>query len=471
MTVFPEISRRPHDKYHNLDDDAMVKNIFNSGKNKEAVGMKIPSWMIMHEMKLMNHCRMYVAVFGVDVSMTQSQPIESTQRTHRTTSSPMSPNPKTNEGESSAPRKSTIIRLHIPPRRLERLTPPTPIPTTANADDIILQDTIQLSLVEQKKGTKNVENVKDDSSTFRQDDTKNIPGTRPFAIRLRDQDDPRDDTHPEGENSVNRQKTFRHRIFMFGESSPRQDFESEPGPSTSGNHEQLDDFDFWTNSYATDDDEIPTEKVSQELVDEMSHTVDETKLCKVVDEMLRQRCTVGDEHQYHVDQMQNFMKNDIVWESRKEILISPHPQNPTPVVQSCQRDPKAHALSAIFPDDDIEERTSRWVEDYAETGLLLSLSVFIKSTVIWERVHDFQLGVESYQQKNNEKEKRVMKHQEIHKFCDATLKRVLEGLKSNNSDVKHGYVTPSLSKEDVEYLQLFEEDIEETLKHQDQMRW
>nr|GEZ85422.1 reverse transcriptase domain-containing protein [Tanacetum cinerariifolium] len=72
--------------------------------------------------------------------------------------------------------------------------------------------------------------------------------------------------------------------------------------------------------------------------------------------------------------------------------------------------------------------------------------------------------------KNNKKEKRVMRHQEIHKFCDATLKRVLEGLTSYNNDVKHDYVTPSLSKEDAEYLQLFEEEIKERLKYHDQMR-
>ncbi|GJT06483.1 hypothetical protein Tco_0840945 [Tanacetum coccineum] len=203
---------------------------------------------------------------------------------------------------------------------------------------------------------------------------------------------------------------------------------------------------------------------------------------------------------------------------------------PTLVVQSCQRDPKAPALSLVnqyllylkkgntgpkkialslqkfpavrFPDNDIEERTSRWVDDYVGTGLLWSLSVFIKSTVIWERVHDFQLGVESYQlqvnltaptitfpdiekykvfsnvskplygiiYKNNKKEKRVMRHQEVHTFCDATLKRVLEGLKSYNNDVKYGYVTHNLSKEDVEYLQLFAEEIEERLKYHDQVR-
>nr|GEU48467.1 hypothetical protein [Tanacetum cinerariifolium] len=50
------------------------------------------------------------------------------------------------------------------------------------------------------------------------------------------------------------------------------------------------------------------------------------------------------------------------------------------------------------------------------------------------------------------KEKRVMRHQEVYNFCDATLKRVLERLKSYNNDVKYGYVTHNLSKEDVEYL-------------------
>ncbi|GJZ12539.1 hypothetical protein Tco_0547769 [Tanacetum coccineum] len=286
--------------------------------------------------------------------------------------------------------------------------------------------------------------------------------------------------------------------------------------------------------------------------------------------------------------MQNFVKNDIVLESRKEILVSPHPKKSTLVVQSCQRNLKSPALSLVnhdllylkkgstgpdkimmslhkfpavrFLDDDIEERTSRWiiqiiktywehglehkfvteiiarrangsiisiteldyknlnkndnedmfllivnnkVPEYAETGLSWSISVFIRSTVIWERVYDFQLAVESYQQKvnlttpkitfpeiekykmffimiepvygiiykNNKKEKRVMSHQEVHKFCDATLKRVLEGLKSYNNDVKYGYAKTNLTKEDVEYLQLFEEEIKERLKHHEQMRW
>ncbi|GJY46366.1 ribonuclease H-like domain-containing protein [Tanacetum coccineum] len=72
--------------------------------------------------------------------------------------------------------------------------------------------------------------------------------------------------------------------------------------------------------------------------------------------------------------------------------------------------------------------------------------------------------------KNSKKEKRVMRHSEIHKFCDATLNRVLEGLKSYNNDVKYGYVQKDLTKEEAEYLKLFEEEIEERLKHRRQMR-
>nr|GEZ52397.1 hypothetical protein [Tanacetum cinerariifolium] len=216
-------------------------------------------------------------------------------------------------------------------------------------------------------------------------------------------------------NSVKRQKTSEYEAYVSGESSSGQDNEKDQ-----------------------DDDEIPTKQVSQDIMEE-------------------------------------------------ETLVSPHPQKTTLLVLSCQRDPEALALSlinqdllylkkgssgpekivlslhkfpaVIFNDDDIKERTSRWVNkcvkkfnpyarygvehwknphakifyirkqkkpekpkenlnkndiedmyllimngkvpDYAEIRLLWSLSVFIRSLVIWERVHDFQLEIESYQQKVN----------------------------------------------------------------------
>ncbi|GJS23787.1 hypothetical protein Tco_0452419 [Tanacetum coccineum] len=87
--------------------------------------------------------------------------------------------------------------------------------------------------------------------------------------------------------------------------------ENEQGLSTSGNQEQEDDYDFWTRSYASDDDEIPTKQMSQDIMEEVSLTIDEAKLKKMVDEMLRQRCTSGDEHQYHIVRWKHFLKKVI----------------------------------------------------------------------------------------------------------------------------------------------------------------
>ncbi|GJV53546.1 hypothetical protein Tco_1449287 [Tanacetum coccineum] len=99
--------------------------------------------------------------------------------------------------------------------------------------------------------------------------------------------------------------------------------------------------------------------------------------------------------------------------------------------------------------------------NYRETKLMNSLITFIRSRVIWERVYDFQLGIESYQIKvnltaptliflgieahepyfiidkpstgliylNSKDEKRVMYLTEIVKFCDATLEKVLNEVK------------------------------------------
>nr|GEV41478.1 hypothetical protein [Tanacetum cinerariifolium] len=612
ITNFIEISRRARDKYHNLKNDDIMKNIFNSGRYKDKVGMKIPDWMISEAMKHTEHYWMYAEVFGINVPLTQSQPTESTQGTYRTPSAP----------------------------RSTHLTPPTTVPTVDKADEMILQDTLHVSLAEHKsreeqearenvelvnehlafveieKVVEGQENVIDDSSISKNDE-HNSPGTRleprsdkespkveftdvvipvnvneeeeeithevarfmprksfatlashlqevmvdslPIMVekhvkeqvqkQVPEQDDPHDDAHPEGKNSAKRQKTSEYEAYVSRESSSGQDNKKEKGPSTLGNQVQVDDYDFWIESYASDDDEIPT---------------------------------------------------------KKEILVSPHPRKTTTLVQSCQRDPEAPVLSlinqdllylkkgssgpekivlslhkfsaVIFNDSDIEERTFRcvnkykepgkpkeviysnskiiqviktyWelghehkfiieivarranecivsiiepdfmnlnkndikdmyllimnvkVPDYVETWLLWSLLVFIRSLVIWERVHDFQLGIKSYQQnvnltaltisflgieehemfsiiyepvygiiyKNSKKEERAMRHTEIHKFCDATLNRVLEGLKRYNNDVKYGYIQKDLTKDEAEYLKLFEEEIEVRLKYRRQMR-
>ncbi|GJY19624.1 retrovirus-related pol polyprotein from transposon TNT 1-94, partial [Tanacetum coccineum] len=147
------------------------------GKHKDEVGMKILSWMIIDEMKLTENYQLYATVFGVDVPMTQSQPIKSTQGTHRITSALRSPNLDTNEGESSAPRKSTIIRLHTIQLSLAEQKSRNELEAKQNVQKVeehLIAEEIE-KLVE---GAENVENVKVDSSNLRQYDTQTVPGTR-----------------------------------------------------------------------------------------------------------------------------------------------------------------------------------------------------------------------------------------------------------------------------------------------------
>nr|GEX85291.1 hypothetical protein [Tanacetum cinerariifolium] len=135
------------------------------------------------------------------------------------------------------------------------------------------------------KGTENLENVKVDISRLRQNENQNDLDTR-LEPKSNKESSKVEITVVVQPVNVNKEE----------EESAEDDYElklREKGsiytsPSTLGNQEQLDDFDFWTDSYATDDDELPTEKVSQELVEEMSQTIDEAKLRNVVNEMLRQ---------------------------------------------------------------------------------------------------------------------------------------------------------------------------------------
>ncbi|GJU06583.1 hypothetical protein Tco_1123013 [Tanacetum coccineum] len=230
------------------------------------------------------------------------------------------------------------ISRRVRDRRSTRLTPPALMPTIDKADEMILKDTLQ-KMREEEEITDEVYELKQREKWKIVEDSRGISFPTPIRsprihtdlvssntensriygtahtiellsliIRPRDQDDPHDDAHPEGENSAKWQKTFEYETHVTGESS---------------------------------------------------------------------------------GQIKNFLKSAIVWESRKEILASPHPQKTTPLVQSCQRDPEAPALSLInqdllylkkgssgpkkivlslhmfpaiiFNDVDIEERTSRWV--------------------------------------------------------------------------------------------------------------
>ncbi|GJU72040.1 ribonuclease H-like domain-containing protein, partial [Tanacetum coccineum] len=203
-----------------------------------------------------------------------------------------------------------------------------------------------------------------------------------------------------------------------------------------------------------------------------------------------------EEYAYHLEQTTNFIENQIFWESRQEdirrrvprplVFFGPQrntnePPRITEVVRITTDQP--HGLDFMeqiivmrendrpnsFSEANFKYLNKNDIEDlyylcrnkkvnYRETKLMNSLITFIRRRVIWERVHDFQLGIKSYQIKinliaptltfpgieahepylivdkpftgliylNNKDEKRVMYLTEIVKFCDATLEKVLK---------------------------------------------
>ncbi|GJU23673.1 hypothetical protein Tco_1157015 [Tanacetum coccineum] len=637
--LIPEISRRVRDKYHNLEHYEVVKIIFNSGKNKAGVGMKIPSWMISDEMKLTENYRMYAEVFGVDVPTTQSQPIESTQGTHRTTSAPSYTqksrddleahqnvekvkehlvaeeiekmvegtesedadevdnsilNSQNDPGTRLDPRsykkspeveKTAVVQLvniieeedksaeddyelrrRVKGKNVEesRNTPsPTPIRSPRIHSTLISSDTKKLQeltvtdptplystpsssssklstskcllslfkpetgqvmeeslpnmvddrvkeltktqvpihvaeglIMERKQNQADVAKMiadvdssvrnymsghilhvhptqasqastqeqqyqlyltMKDNPQLQHDDLRiwlalkiklkgltasNTP-CRSSAIRPRDQDDPHDDAHLEGENSAKRQKTSEHGTYVFGESSSGQTNESEPGPSTSGNQEQLDVFYFWMDKYATNDDELLAEKNPHVKIfyikrqKEPGKPKEEVYSNSKIVQVIKTTCELGHEHK--------FVTKIIARRANGSIMSITEPDYKN-LNKNDIEDMYLLCINGKLGVESYQQKVNLTVPTITFSGIEKKKMFSIINEPIYGIIY-----------KNNKKEKKVMGHQEIHKFCDATLKRVLEGLKSYNNDVKHGYVTPSLSKEDAEYLQLFEE--------------
>ncbi|GJT86127.1 hypothetical protein Tco_1067844 [Tanacetum coccineum] len=760
MTNFPEISRRVRDRYHNLKDDDIMKNIFNSGRHKDRVGMKIPDWMISEEMKHTEHYRMYAEVFGIDVPLTQSV---------------------------KCSKMINCDSFSYSSKRSTRLTPLAPVLTVDKADEMILQDTLQVSLAEHKsreeqearenvelvnkhlasveieKMVEGPENVIDDSLILRNDD-QNIPDTRlepksdkespeveitnneeveitnvvilvnvneeeeeitdemyelkrrkkgkivkesrntPFPTPIRsprihtdlvsldteklqelkgrygylfehlrakflsrnsfdtladhlqevmveslptmvdkhikeqvekqvpeqvkvqvpmyvakglllerqqnkeetykmidkamlqehgklqaktssqiqqaidinipslvdafvrsymsghilhvhpaqpqtssvleqqyqlylsmkvnpqtsvvcprDQDNPHDDAHPEGENSAKWQKTFEYEVHVTRGSSGQVN-EKEQGQSSLRNQEQTDDYNFWNESYALDDDEILTKQFPTIIFNDVDIEEQTSRWVNKCVKKFNPYARYGVEHWknshakifYIKRQKESGKLKEVVYLNSKIIQViktywelGHEHKFITEIVAG-----RANECIVSITELDYKNLNKNDIEDiyllimngkvtnYAETGLLWSLLVFIRSSVIWERVHDFQLGIESYQQKvnltaptisfpliekhkmfsiiyepvhgiiynNSKKEKRVMRHLEIYKFCDATLNRVFKGLKSYNNDVNYGYIQRDLIKDEVEYLKLVAEEIKVRLKYRNQMR-
>ncbi|GJR95534.1 retrovirus-related pol polyprotein from transposon TNT 1-94 [Tanacetum coccineum] len=233
---------------------------------------------------------------------------------------------------------------------------------------------------------------------------------RPSVVRPRDQDDPHDDPHPEGENSAKRQKTSEYEACQRDPEAPNLSLINQ-------------------DLLYLKKGSLGPEKIILSLHKFPAIIFNDGHEHKFVTEIVARRaneCIVSITEPDYT----NLNKNDI---EDMYLLI----MNGKLGIKSYQHKVNLTALTISFP----------------------GVEKHIMFSIIYKPVHGIIY-------KNSKKEKRVMRHLEIHKFCDATLNRVLERLKSYNNDVKYGYVQRELTNDEVEYLKLFEEEIEVRLKHQ-----
>ncbi|GKD43990.1 hypothetical protein Tco_1268635 [Tanacetum coccineum] len=129
LTMHPDIPKRTNEPYHKVENDEVLKSIFNSRKTKGR-GMRIHDWLLTEEIKI--------------------------------PSAPRPPNPQEQQGESSAPKKPIIIRI---PKR-KQINPETLIPTAEQIDIENLDEATRVSIataksIEECKAQQNIKRVKE----------------------------------------------------------------------------------------------------------------------------------------------------------------------------------------------------------------------------------------------------------------------------------------------------------------------
>ncbi|GJZ86177.1 hypothetical protein Tco_0657787, partial [Tanacetum coccineum] len=131
---------------------------------------------------------------------------------------------------------------------------------------------------------------------------------------------------------------------------------------------------------------------------------------------------------------------------------------------------KFHAT--LFPEDDLNKLLKRWlgVESYRMKINLTDPTITYTGIEKYSLYSIIDVPFVGIVYENNKKEKRAMDIDDLHKFSDATLKRVLRKISMINREARHGIIKISLSDKDKELMALHEEKIKERLKYRDQMR-
>ncbi|GKB46280.1 hypothetical protein Tco_0897033 [Tanacetum coccineum] len=155
---------------------------------------------------------------------------------------------------------------------------------------------------------------------------------RSFQDRANDpalhDDHQEDDAPPEGEKRVKRHKTSKSSKSASGSSSKHSAKDSTAYVSK---QQQQQEWDAWVEETVIDEDEVISEDETPELiienVDKRVPTIyDYARMKAIMNDALSNQFKNAKEYVYHLEQTKNFMKNQIVWESRQEDIRRPVPR-------------------------------------------------------------------------------------------------------------------------------------------------
>ncbi|GJW86968.1 hypothetical protein Tco_0162308 [Tanacetum coccineum] len=138
----------------------------------------------------------------------------------------------------------------------------------------------------------------------------------------RDDDHQDDDAPPGGEKRVKRQKTSKSSKSVRGSSSKQSVKDSTTYVSKK---QQQEEWDAWLEETIIDEDEVIPKDETPELIIEFQNVdkrvptmFDRVRMEDTLNDILSNQFKNVKEYAYHLKQATNFMKNQIVWESRQE---------------------------------------------------------------------------------------------------------------------------------------------------------
>nr|GEV19691.1 hypothetical protein [Tanacetum cinerariifolium] len=441
---FPNIPIRHEEDYLSIKDDVPLVSVYTTG-NVLIRGTLILDAFLTAEITETDDFKEYETVFiNVDVLMYQPQPVVSTQGTHMITPSAhrlltVSASPSESKkgkqiaGESSSPRKS--LKITITQKQLvekdndeseDRIEPGS---HKDNPEVVVVDD-------DDKEREKQDDEIgcAGDKEALRRKFEKSSSNTscREDAFHSHHDEHQDDDAPPEGEKRVKRN--------AWGEENVIDEDEVIP------------------------EDVTPELMAESQNVDKRVPTIfDHARIEATMRDSLSNLSRNVEEYAYYLEQSTNFMENQIVWESRQQTFHKEfktfnedaklsiqhwkdswhkrvYKQNQKKVRKNQENYYSNHRITEVvrivsdqphgldFMKQILVMRANDKPESFSKANfkylnkndikdlyylcqskeidnrkvkLMNSLITFIRSCVIWERVHDFQLRIKSYQMKVN----------------------------------------------------------------------